>query len=126
MAHDWPGNVRELRNVLERAVYLARAEGATGSAELALTMLASGARSPTDDTFQFEAGKSYRDTRAAYDIEFEKRRFEPTDYVVTDQEWYRSGITADEPRWFNVSVHPVGSRPSIAYARNNKSWAATQ
>src|SRR5450432_2873828 len=26
-AHDWPGNVRELRNVLERAVYLARAAG---------------------------------------------------------------------------------------------------
>jgi adenylate cyclase len=50
------------------------------------------------------------------DIEFEKRRFENTDYVVTDQEWYRSGIQADEPRWFNVSVHPVGSRPSIAYA----------
>src|SRR6266567_2894546 len=50
------------------------------------------------------------------DIEFEKRRFETTDYVVTDQEWYRSGMQADEPRWFNVSVHPVGSRPSIAYA----------
>jgi adenylate cyclase len=50
------------------------------------------------------------------DIEFEKRRFESTDYVVTDQEWYRSGIAADEPRWFNVSVHPVGPRPSIAYA----------
>jgi transcriptional regulator with GAF, ATPase, and Fis domain len=29
MAHDWPGNVRELRNVLERAVYLAQATGAT-------------------------------------------------------------------------------------------------
>jgi adenylate cyclase len=50
------------------------------------------------------------------DIEFEKRRFENTDYVVTDQEWYRSGMQADEPRWFNVLVHPVGSRPSIAYA----------
>jgi adenylate cyclase len=50
------------------------------------------------------------------DIEFEKRRFEDTNYVVTDQEWYRSGIEADEPRWFNVSVHPVGARPSIAYA----------
>ncbi len=50
------------------------------------------------------------------DIEFEKRRFENTDYVVTDQEWYRSGMQADEPRWFNVTVHPVGSRPSIAYA----------
>ncbi len=50
------------------------------------------------------------------DIEFEKRGFEDTNYVVTDQEWYRSGMLADEPRWFNVSVHPVGARPSIAYA----------
>jgi adenylate cyclase len=50
------------------------------------------------------------------DIEFEKRRFEDTDYVVTDQEWYRSGMQADEPRWFKVLVHPVGSRPSIAFA----------
>src|SRR6266446_1351161 len=50
------------------------------------------------------------------DIQFEKRRFENTDYVVTDQEWYRSGMQADEPRWFNVTVHPVGLRPSIAYA----------
>src|SRR6266446_5389849 len=50
------------------------------------------------------------------DIQFEKRRFENTDYVVTDQEWYRSGMQTDEPRWFNVSVHPVGVRPSIAYA----------
>jgi adenylate cyclase len=50
------------------------------------------------------------------DIEFEKRRFEDSDYVVTDQEWYRSGMQADEPRWFNVSHHPVGLRPSIAYA----------
>src|SRR6266481_1024672 len=50
------------------------------------------------------------------DIEFEKRRFENTDYVVTDQEWYRSGMQTDEPRWFNVTVHPVGLRPSITYA----------
>jgi adenylate cyclase len=50
------------------------------------------------------------------DIQFEKRRFENTDYVVTDQEWYRSGMQTDEPRWFDVLVHPVGSRPSIAYA----------
>ena len=50
------------------------------------------------------------------DIEFEKRRFEDTNYIVTEQEWYRSGTQADEPRWFDVSVHPDGSRPSIAYA----------
>src|ERR1700681_2954336 len=50
------------------------------------------------------------------DIEFEKRRFENTDYIVTDQEWYRSGMQTDDPRWFDVTVHPVGLRPSIAYA----------
>src|SRR3979409_32114 len=50
------------------------------------------------------------------DIQFEKRRFENTGYVVTDQEWYRSGMQSDEPRWFNVLVHPAGLRPSIAYA----------
>jgi adenylate cyclase len=50
------------------------------------------------------------------DIEFEKRRFETTDYVVTDQEWFREGIKLEEPRWFTVVAHPVGARPSIAYA----------
>jgi adenylate cyclase len=50
------------------------------------------------------------------DIQFEKRRFENTDYVVTDQEWYQKGMQADEPRWFDVLIHPVGARPSIAYA----------
>jgi adenylate cyclase len=50
------------------------------------------------------------------DIQFEKRRFENSDFLVTDQEWYREGIKNDEPHWFEVSAHPVGVRPSIAYA----------
>src|SRR5215212_8906563 len=50
------------------------------------------------------------------DIEFEKRRFEDTGYKVTEQEWFRAAMTADEPRWFNVMAHPVGTRPSIAFA----------
>jgi adenylate cyclase len=50
------------------------------------------------------------------DIEFEKRRFENTDYAVTDQEWFLKGMQSEEPRWFDVTVHPVGLRPSIAYA----------
>src|ERR1700735_1983938 len=50
------------------------------------------------------------------DIEFEKRRFEATNYVVTDQEWYKKSIVEDEPSWFEVSAFPVGLRPSIAYA----------
>ena len=49
------------------------------------------------------------------DIQFEKRRFEGTDFVVTDQEWYKKGIASDEPSWFEVTAHPVGLRPSIAF-----------
>src|SRR6202020_1577397 len=41
------------------------------------------------------------------DIQFEKRRFESTDYAVTDQEWYRKGITNDEPIWVEASQYPV-------------------
>jgi adenylate cyclase len=50
------------------------------------------------------------------DIEFQKRRFESTDYKVTGQEWYKKGIQQDEPSWFEVAAFPVGLRPSIAYA----------
>src|SRR5271163_1318526 len=50
------------------------------------------------------------------DIQFEKRRFESTDYKVIDQEWYKKGIQQDEPSWFEVTAFPVGLRPSIAYA----------
>src|ERR1700745_4058545 len=50
------------------------------------------------------------------DIQFEKRRFEDTDYLVSDQRWYREGIKNDEPSWFEVTAYPVGFRPSIAYA----------
>ena len=70
MAHDWPGNVRELRNVLERAVYMAQA---TGSRELGGIALPSGSGGATDSTFHFEPAKSYRETRAKYDTEFERR-----------------------------------------------------
>src|SRR5579863_1337280 len=49
------------------------------------------------------------------DIEFQKRRFENTDYKVIDQDWYKKGIQADEPSWFEVTAFPIGIRPSIAY-----------
>src|SRR6202167_3219863 len=47
------------------------------------------------------------------DIQFEKRRFEGSDYRVTEQEWYRSGIKSDEAAWFEVTAYPVGLRPAI-------------
>jgi len=68
-AHDWPGNVRELRNVLDRAVYMARASGQT---ELTLVTLPT-APGTVGDAFQFDGAKSYRETRAKYDAEFERR-----------------------------------------------------
>jgi transcriptional regulator with GAF, ATPase, and Fis domain len=68
LAHDWPGNIRELRNVLDRALYLAKA---TGHGELSLVSLP--ATAATGDVFHFEPGKSYRETRAKYDGEFERR-----------------------------------------------------
>jgi adenylate cyclase len=50
------------------------------------------------------------------DIEFEHRRFEPTDFRVGDQPWFKIGIASEEPQWFKVVNHPIGDRPSIAYA----------
>jgi transcriptional regulator with GAF, ATPase, and Fis domain len=69
VAHDWPGNVRELRNVLERGVYMSRATGQT-EVNLVSLPVASGSGG---EAFQFEAGRSYRETRAKYDAEFERR-----------------------------------------------------
>jgi transcriptional regulator with GAF, ATPase, and Fis domain len=69
MAHDWPGNVRELRNVLERAIYLTQAAGGT---ELGLVLLP-GSAAPSDTGFQFEPSKTYRDTRAKFEADFERK-----------------------------------------------------
>jgi transcriptional regulator with GAF, ATPase, and Fis domain len=68
-AHDWPGNVRELRNVIERSVYMARAVGQTQLDVVSLPVPMGGA----GDALQFEPGKSYRDTRAKYETDFERR-----------------------------------------------------
>jgi DNA-binding NtrC family response regulator len=55
--------------VLDRALYMAQA---TGQAELNLVSLPT-AGAGGGDVFQFEQGKTYRETRAKYDGEFERR-----------------------------------------------------
>ena len=50
------------------------------------------------------------------DIEFETRRFEPTDFRVVEQTWFKTGMGTDGPQWFRVLDHPIGPRPSIAFA----------
>ncbi|HEY1956655.1 MAG TPA: sigma 54-interacting transcriptional regulator [Polyangiaceae bacterium] len=69
LAHDWPGNVRELRNVLERAVYMAKATGASELGDVAL----GGSSSDANAAWAFESEKSYRETRARFESEFERR-----------------------------------------------------
>ena len=53
------------------------------------------------------------------DIEFQKRRFENTDYKVTDQEWYQKGIVSNEPSWFEITSarQSVRGRRSLMPAR---------
>src|SRR4051794_470889 len=69
-AHDWPGNVRELRNVLERAIYLARAAGESELKMMALPASGSGERG---EMHSFQPGRSYRDTRNRFESDFEQR-----------------------------------------------------
>jgi DNA-binding NtrC family response regulator len=69
LAHDWPGNVRELRNVLERAVYMARAAGSSELGDVAIHA------APVEggSAFVFDPQKSYRETRAVFEAELERR-----------------------------------------------------
>lgn len=76
--HDWPGNVRELRNVLERFVYAAReSDGAARrlGGLLLLGDLKPGDRRdrPSGESFGFEADASYRQQRARFEADFERR-----------------------------------------------------
>jgi adenylate cyclase len=50
------------------------------------------------------------------DIEFEDRSFEPNNYLVTDQPWYRNAIGAEGPDWSVVTDHPNSKRAAIAFS----------
>ncbi|VIO65348.1 Adenylate cyclase 1 [Bradyrhizobium ivorense] len=50
------------------------------------------------------------------DIEFETRRFEPSDFRVINQAWFKTSMGSNGPQWFRVLDHPIGPRPSIAFA----------
>ena len=69
--HDWPGNVRELRNVLARAAFLAQGsdgEIRLGHMPMSAPVSGSGGMAPA-----FDPAQSYRDTKAAFEQEFERR-----------------------------------------------------
>lgn len=89
-AHDWPGNVRELRNVLDRAIYIATAGGEKEIRLVDLPVSAS-ARASERDGFKFpdfNPERSYRETRADFEAEFESR------YVAWLLERHNGNISA--------------------------------
>ncbi len=51
------------------------------------------------------------------DIEFEERTFEPSDFVATDQPWYKFGFDLELPRWTYITVHPDGDAPGARLLR---------
>ncbi len=53
---------------------------------------------------------------AGMDVKFAERRFAETQYAVTDQQWYRDSIGADDSDWFKLTRHPGGERPAVALA----------
>jgi transcriptional regulator with GAF, ATPase, and Fis domain len=71
-SHDWPGNVRELRNVLERSALMARALGHDELRVLGLPSLTA-ADKAAPSLAPFDSGKSYRETREAWESDFERR-----------------------------------------------------
>ena len=79
-AHDWPGNVRELRNVLERSALMARAAGERQVRVMGLPLHVT-AQEPNEASKlaaasaagAFDPQKSYRDTREAWELDFERR-----------------------------------------------------
>jgi len=77
-AHDWPGNVRELRNVLDRAIYMATAGGEREIrlVDLPVSPGSIGGNLPSAGSSgypAFESDKSYREIRADFEAEFERR-----------------------------------------------------
>jgi transcriptional regulator with GAF, ATPase, and Fis domain len=73
-AHDWPGNVRELRNVLDRAIYVAAAGGEREVRLVDVPVSPTPVGQNTQAPFPaFEPGKSYREVRADFEADFERR-----------------------------------------------------
>jgi DNA-binding NtrC family response regulator len=72
-AYDWPGNVRELRNVLERALHVSKASGATKLSLVGFPPEGEDDAAAADGAapVAFRSGESYREARARVEGWFE-------------------------------------------------------
>jgi DNA-binding NtrC family response regulator len=103
-SHEWPGNVGELRRLVEKAVNVAQA---SSTRELALTVL--GGLNGATGANGFEVGMSYKDTRAIYDTEFEKR------YVLWLLGRHRGNVSAAarEARMDRKHLHDIAKKHGL-------------
>ena len=69
--HDWPGNVRELADVLERGIQAAWSSGGVATGGVELGLVGPCLQAPPGD--QFDPECSYRETREAFERDFEQR-----------------------------------------------------
>src|SRR5260370_15802287 len=50
------------------------------------------------------------------DLKLKASWFEDTEYVVTDQEWFREAIRSNDEHWSTLTTHPNGERLAAALA----------
>src|SRR5260370_21770282 len=50
------------------------------------------------------------------DLKLKASWFEDTEYVVTDQEWFREAIPSNDQPWSTLTTHPNGERLGAAFA----------
>lgn len=50
------------------------------------------------------------------DLRLKSSRTEDTQYVVTDQEWYREAMRLNDEHWSTLTTHPNGERLAAAFA----------
>jgi len=50
------------------------------------------------------------------DLKLKASWFEDTEYVVTDQEWFREAIRSNDEHWSTLTTHPNGERLAAAFA----------
>jgi transcriptional regulator with GAF, ATPase, and Fis domain len=108
-SYDWPGNVRELRNVIERAVILARG----GMLDFDLPMTASASAAPTKSASRVAAGSGPKpEPEYLTEAELESRERENLLVILEKANWKIKGPDG--------TAELLGVKPTTLFSRMKK------